>query len=70
MIEDAPEGQRQAYVSLMYTFLGPTMLLPMVGGFIVDAVNAPFLFLCCGLVGLIGYRAATRLPHRGARAIA
>jgi MFS family permease len=70
LIEAAPAGQRQGYVSVMYTFLGPTMLLPMLGGFLVDAVNAPFLFLVCGVVCVTGYVAASGLPGRGVRAIA
>ena len=67
LIEDAPAGQRQGFVSVMYTFLGPTMLLPMLGGFVVDAVNAPFLFLVCGVACVAGYYAASRLPGRAAR---
>ena len=69
VLENAPEGQRQSFVSLMYAFLAPTMLLPMLGGGIVDATNAPFLFLLCGIASILGYRAATRMPERAARAI-
>ena len=70
MIENAPLGQRQSFVSLMNTFVGPTMLLPMLGGFVVDAFNAPLLFLLCGIASIAGLRAVSRLPDRAARALA
>ena len=68
VLENAPAGQRQSFVSLMNAFLAPTMLLPLLGGAIVDTVNAPSLFLLCGLGSIVGYRAATRMPERAARA--
>jgi len=63
VIELAPAGGRQSFVSLVNTFLGPTMLLPVLGGALVDAVNAPVLFALFGLVGFLGFRAATKLPR-------
>jgi MFS family permease len=62
VIEMAPAGNRQSFVSLMSTFLGPTLLLPALGGAIADATSAPVLFALCGVAGLVGYRAAARLP--------
>jgi MFS family permease len=64
VIESAPVGQRQSFVSLMNTFLGPMMLLPMLGGFVVDLANAPLLFAVCALMSVAGYLAASRLPGR------
>jgi hypothetical protein len=57
----APPGRRQAFVGLINTFLGPTMLLPMLGGALVDQLNAPLLFALCAAAGLIGVRAAWKL---------
>jgi MFS family permease len=68
VLENSPEGQRQAFVSLMNAFLAPTMLLPMLGGFVVDMLNAPVLFLLCGVASAAGYRAASRMPERAAKA--
>ena len=64
VIELAPPGARQGFVSMINTFLGPTMLLPMLGGLVVDATSAPALFALCAGAGLVGYRAAVRLPAR------
>jgi len=57
----APPGRRQAFIGLINTFLGPTLLLPMLGGALVDWVNAPVLFALCAGVALIGVRAAWQL---------
>jgi hypothetical protein len=57
----APVGRRQAFVGLINTFLGPTMLLPMLGGALVDWFNAPVLFVLCAGGALVGVRAAWRL---------
>lgn len=62
----APPGRRQAFIGLINTFLGPIMLLPMLGGWLVDRLNAPALFALCAVAGLVGARAAWRLaPARG-----
>ena len=37
------------------------MLLPMLGGALVDWLNAPLLFALCATVGLVGVRAAWKL---------
>jgi hypothetical protein len=55
------------YLSVLSTFIGPTMFLPMLGGMLVDALNAPVLFLACGLASITGYWAASRLPAHAAR---
>ena len=34
---------------------------------LVDAFNAPLLFLLCGVASIFGLRAASRLPERAAR---
>ncbi len=57
----APPGRRQAFIGLINTFLGPIMMLPMLGGALVDWLNAPVLFLLCAAVGLVGVRAAVKL---------
>ena len=44
VIELAPPGRRHAFVGLMNTFLGATMLLPIVGGALVDGFNVPTVF--------------------------
>ena len=68
LLELAPSGRRQRFVGLANTFVGPTMLLPMLGGAMVDRLNAPVLFALCTVLALIGYRAAGKLPdlHAGA----
>ncbi len=62
LIELAPVGRRHSFVGLTSTFLGPFMFLPMLGGALVDLVNAPTVFALCTGAALIGYRAARRLP--------
>ena len=42
------------------------MLLPALGGALVDWINAPVLFTLCALLSVFGYRAACRLPGRAA----
>jgi hypothetical protein len=61
-IELAPAGERQPYVSLLNTFVGPTMLLPAVGGLLVDVANAPALFAIVGVLAFASVRSAARLP--------
>jgi hypothetical protein len=58
----APPGRRPAFIGLINTFLGPIMLLPMLGGVLVDLVGAPILFALCAAAALVGVRAAWRLP--------
>jgi MFS family permease len=71
VIELAPPGRRQSFVSLMHTFLGPTMLLPALAGAVVDATSAPVVFGLCALAAVVGHRAATALPAKpGAEPIA
>jgi hypothetical protein len=67
LIELAPGGRRRAFVSLMNSFLGAANLLPMFGGAIVDALDAPVLFALCGLGAILGVRAARRLAPPGGR---
>jgi hypothetical protein len=57
----APPGRRLAFIGLINTFLGPLMLLPMLGGLLVDWLDAPTLFALCSAAGLVGVRAAWRL---------
>jgi hypothetical protein len=64
LIELAPHGRRPSFVSLMNSFLGTTMLLPAVGGALVDWFNAPVVFALCAAAALFGYRAAAGLPNR------
>ena len=61
-IELAPPGRRPAFISLMNTFVGTTMLLPMLGGALKDRFNAPVVFLLCAVAALVAWRAARRLP--------
>ena len=61
VIERAPPGRRQVFIALMNTFLGFTMVLPAIGGALVDALDAPLVFALCGATALFGYRAASRL---------
>jgi MFS family permease len=63
MLELAPGGRRQLFVAQMNTFLGPSMLLPMLGGALVDWINAPAVFAGCALFSWAGFRAASRLPE-------
>ena len=63
VLELAPRDRRQAFVSLANTFIGPTMLLPALGGALVDWTNAPVVFALCSVAGLIGFRAALELPR-------
>jgi Na+/melibiose symporter-like transporter len=62
LIELAPEGRRHSFVGLTSTFLGPFMFLPMLGGALVDLVNAPVVFALCAVAALAGHQAARRLP--------
>jgi hypothetical protein len=50
-------------VSLANTLIGPTMLLPALGGALVDWINAPTLFALCGAAGWVGFSAAVGLPR-------
>jgi hypothetical protein len=62
LLELAPQGRRIEFVSLTNTFLAPCMLIPVIGGALVDRIHAPAVFALCGLLGLLGLRAALRLP--------
>ena len=64
LIELAPHGRRHSFVSLMNSFLGVTMLLPAVGGALVDWINAPVVFGLCAAAATFGYRAACGLPDQ------
>lgn len=69
LIELAPHGRRHSFVSLMNSFLGVTMLLPTVGGALVDWFNAPLVFMLCAAAALFGYRAASGLPDQAGIAL-
>ena len=58
----APPGRRQTHLAIMHSFLGPTLLLPALGGALVDATRPPVLFALGGAAALLGWRAASRLP--------
>jgi hypothetical protein len=62
VIELAPAGDRQAFMGLASTFVAPTMLLPALGGLLVDWTSAPVVFALAALGSWIGFRAAARLP--------
>uniref|UniRef100_A0A832I2R3 MFS transporter n=1 Tax=Eiseniibacteriota bacterium TaxID=2212470 RepID=A0A832I2R3_UNCEI len=64
LLELAPGGRRQLFVAQMNTFLGPSMLLPALGGALVDWFNAPVVFGLCALLAWTGHRAATGLPDQ------
>lgn len=63
VIQLAPGGRRQAFVTLANTFVAPSMLLPAVGGALLDRTSAPVVFALAGLGALWGTRSATRLPE-------
>ena len=54
--------RRVSFIGLANTFIGPASLLPMLGGALVDLVNAPAVFVLCSAAALYGFRAAARLP--------
>jgi len=58
----APPGGRQTHLAVMHSFLAPTLLLPALGGALVDATSPPVLFALGGAAALLGWRAASRLP--------
>jgi hypothetical protein len=61
VIERAPPDRRQRFIALMNTFLGVTMVLPILGGAGVDLLGAPVVFALCSIAALFGVRAASRL---------
>jgi MFS family permease len=63
LIELAPPGRRQGFIGLMNTFVGPSMIVPAIGGALVDVIGTPAVFALCSLIAWAGYRAATRLPE-------
>ena len=69
-LELAPPGERQAFFSLLNTFLGPTLLLPAIAGALLDVTSPPLLFAVCGALALWGSRAAAKLPGPAALALA
>ncbi len=61
VLELAPREGRQSFVALANTLVAPTLLLPLLGGALVDWINAPVVFGLCGVAGLVGFRAALGL---------
>jgi hypothetical protein len=63
VIQLAPPGRRQAFVSIANTFVAPTMLLPAAAGALLDWTSAPVVFALVGVAILLGARSTEGLPE-------
>ena len=62
----APVARRPSYVGLMNSFVGPAMLLPALGGILVDATSPLAIFGVAVLCGAGAMGLARRLPGAAA----
>jgi MFS family permease len=54
-LEFGPESERPTYIGLTRTAIGPVLLIaPLLGGFLIQAINYPVFFLISGLITLAG----------------
>jgi len=62
----APVARRPSYVGLMNSFVGPAMVLPVVGGLVADATRPEAVFALSLVAALVAVALAARLPERPA----
>ena len=62
----APAARRPSYVGLMNSFVGPAMLLPALGGILVDATSPLAIFAVAASCGAGAFGLARRLPGAAA----
>jgi hypothetical protein len=62
----APVARRPSYVGLMNSFVGPAMLLPALGGLLVDATSPLAIFGVAAACGAGAMGLARRLPGAAA----
>jgi MFS family permease len=63
VLEIAPAGQRPIYIGLTNTLSGLLVVMPLLGGWVLEAASFPVLFALTALVTLAGLAAALRLPN-------
>jgi len=62
VIEIAPPGERPAYVGLTNTISGVLIVLPLVGGALLQTTSYPVLFAMAATGAVLGLLLSTRLP--------
>jgi MFS family permease len=63
VLEIAPPGQRPTYMGLTNTVAGLLILVPLVGGFLLERTSYPVVFALAVLGTLAGAITALRLPN-------
>jgi MFS family permease len=63
VLEIAPAGQRPSYMGLTNTLAGIMVVIPLVGGFILEYTSYTFLFLLAAAGTLTGALLALTLPN-------
>jgi MFS family permease len=63
VLEIAPPGQRPIYIGLTNTLSGLLVVMPLAGGWVLQATSYPVLFTLTASVTLIGALVALRLPN-------
>jgi hypothetical protein len=64
LLNVAPDGRRTAYIGFMNTFIAPIVVLPTVGGLLVDAAGFPVVFGASALFALAARASVLRLCER------
>ena len=71
MLEIAPEALRPVYIGTGNTVRGLLMVLPVLGGWLLEATSYPVLFGVTVVVGMVGFYVSLGLGTSvGARALA
>jgi hypothetical protein len=63
VLEIAPAGQRPIYIGLTNTISGLLIVMPLAGGWVLQATSFPVLFALTAAVTLAGVIVALRLPN-------
>lgn len=63
VLEIAPPGQRPVYVGLTNTLAGLLVLVPLLGGYVLERTSYPLLFALAGIGALAGAILSLRLPR-------
>jgi MFS family permease len=62
VLEIAPEGELTSYTGLSNTIAGIVVVMPTIGGFILQLTSYPVLFVCATMGGVLATLSIRRLP--------
>jgi MFS family permease len=65
LLDIAPPLSRPTYLGLMNTLIAPSLVFPVIGGFIVSATSYHVLFLLSGVGAVLAFLQASRLRLAG-----